>query len=430
MQRKKLTSGVLGFAAFALSTTSALAGGLERHGYDVDLLFEQSPFFFDGSVTYVMPNRKIKNAVDTNSSDGTLSEANGYSTTADEYENYADPYVGAKAAIGDSVDCMIDYSQPWGANSNPGRNWVGAQDMTEIEVFSHNFGGTCSYKFDAGPGKFRIIGGGFYQEIGGHKEALVFTPETLALFNLPGSGLGRLEDMKDQSGGWRTGVAYEIPEYAMRASLVYNSKVDYDNIDGTLDLTGVPVQMAGAISDPIKRAVSQRIFGVKTPVTGEATLPESLELKIQSGIAPDWLAFGSVKWTNWSRVQSVVFTCDGSPAFCGNATGAPLTTLDLFYRDGWTVTGGVGHKFNEQWSGGLSLTWDRGTSTVVGSQSDSWTMGLGGAYSPTQNIELRFGGALGILTSGSSEAFAGVDTSYDYGTDLVSALSGEIRVKF
>ncbi|MDR6758602.1 long-chain fatty acid transport protein [Mycoplana sp. BE70] len=440
MHRNTLTSGAIGLAAFALSST-ALAGGLERHGYDVDLLFEKSPYVFDGTVTYVMPNRELKNAVDHSVPAGNPTNLNNigtYSTSADGAQNYVDPYVGAKAAIGDSIDCMIDYSEPWGANANPGRFWTGAKDMTEIEVFSRNYGGTCSYKFDAGPGQFRVIGGGFYQEIGGHKEAIVFAPEILPALGaeLGGldfsgfSGLGRLEGMEDRSGGWRLGIGYEIPEYAMRASLVYNSRVKYDSIGGTLNLTGVPAATALLETNLLKRAVYERVFGQKTPVIGSATLPDSLELKLQSGVAPDWLAFGSVKWTNWSLLQSVAFTCDGSAAFCGNATGVPLTALDLFYRDGWTVTGGVGHKFNEQWSGGASLTWDRGTSTVTGSNSDSWTVGLGTAYTPTENVELRFAGALGILTGGESNPTNMTTASYEYGTDLVSALSAELKVKF
>ncbi|HUH49713.1 MAG TPA: OmpP1/FadL family transporter, partial [Mycoplana sp.] len=385
------------------------------------------------------PNRKLKNAVDHSVPAETNLKNIGYSTSADGSENYVDPYVGAKAAIGDSIDCMIDYSEPWGASSNPGRFWTGAKDVSEIEVFSHNYGGTCSYKFDAGPGQFRMIGGGFYQEIGSHKEAVVFAPEVLpALGAMLGgldfsgfSGLGRLENMEDRSGGWRLGIGYEIPEYAMRASLVYNSRVKYDSIGGTLDLTGVPAATALLEKDdPDKRAVYERVFGQKTPVTGSATLPESLELKLQTGIAPDWLAFGSIKWTNWSRLQTVEFVCKGSAAFCGDAAGEPLTSLDLFYRDGWTLTGGVGHKFNDQWSGGASLTWDRGTSTVIGAHSDSWTVGLGTAYTPTENVELRFAGALGVLTSGESNPVNLTTTSYEYGTDFVSALSAELKVKF
>ena len=93
--------------------------------------------------------------------------------------------------------------------------------------------------------------------------------------------------------------------------------------------------------------------------------------------------------------------------FCPKATkgvvactaGSQLTSLDLFYRDGWTVSGGVGHKFNEQWAGAVSLTWDRGTSQGYGAQTDTWTLGAGVSYTPVENVEWRVAGALGVLTA-------------------------------
>ncbi|MGG2475354.1 transporter, partial [Rhizobium sp. BR5] len=42
-------------------------------------------------------------------------------------------------------------------------------------------------------------------------------------------------------------------------------------------------------------------------VYGSVSMPDSIELKVQSGIAPDWLAFGSVKWTDWSQIQVIPF---------------------------------------------------------------------------------------------------------------------------
>ncbi len=206
-----------------------------------------------------------------------------------------------------------------------------------------------------------------------------------------GTGVGRL-DLEDNGWGWRAGLGYEIPEYAVRASLVYNSRVKYDSLSGTVDLTQVPVVPG---------------FGGRvTSVFGEAEAPDSLELKVQSGIAPDWLAFGSVKWTNWSVLQSIPL-CPVSTkgrAACTSSSPTKLTSLDLLYRDGWTITGGVGHKFNEEWTGAVSLTWDRGTSHGYGRTDRYWTSRLGAAYNPTDNIEWRVAGALGILTSGSSGA--------------------------
>ncbi|XUY27961.1 OmpP1/FadL family transporter [Agrobacterium sp. rho-8.1] len=414
-------SGALGLAIGITSITPAFAGGLERGGYNIDQLFDASPFSFSSGVTYVMPQRKLKNVRDTDASDGLGNNGRGAgSTTADDSENYAIPYVGFKGGYG-PVDCLVDYSQPFGAHLNPGSGWVGAQSNIETKVRTDNYGLTCSYKFDAGPGQFRVIGGGFYQEIEAFKTRLVapITGPASAVFD----GVGRL-DISDEALGWRAGVAYEIPEYALRASLVYNSRVKYDNLSGSLDLTEIP------------RAVNPAnpFFGRRFGVIGSAEAPDSLELKVQSGIAPDWLAFGSVKWTNWSLIQSI--------GFCPVAsTGLPcppggVTSLDQLYRDGWTVSGGVGHKFNDQWSGALSLTWDRGTSTGVGSQTDTWTVGAGVSYAVTENIEWRVAGAVGLLTSGSSGAVTrggvtyGDDVAYDFGNDLVSAVSTSVKVKF
>jgi len=421
MRKKNFGLGAM-TAATLLAATSAQAGGLERGGYNIDLLFDPSDYVIDSSVTYVNPQRKLNNVQDTNPLDGTNAgrPSNGVRAT----EGYWVPRIGFKAGIGEAVDCMFDYSQPWGAHLNQGVDWAGANENIETKIKSNNYATTCSYSFDVGPGQLRIIGGGFYQEVSGFQDRLVFEMPTGA----PISGVGHL-GLKGDGWGWRAGIAYEIEEYALRTSLVYNSAVDLDNITGTLDLTQVP------------GGVSPGITGLTHSVFGSASMPDSLELKFQTGVAPGWLVFGSVKWTDWSQLQSLPF-CPTALRSAGCSTRTPtnpsneLTSLDLMYRDGWTISGGVGHKFNEQWSGAASLTWDRGVSTGIGTHTDTWTLGAGVSYTPTENIELRLSGALGVLTSGSSRQIVkdgrpyGQRASYDFDNDLVSAISTSLKVKF
>ncbi|TPM11290.1 transporter [Mesorhizobium sp. B2-3-11] len=398
---------LLGAGCFSLALMGSVihpahAGGLERGGYDIDLLFDPAPFATEAEATYVMPDRKYENAR------GPGGANLGLGTSADGAEGYWVPRIGAKVQVVQGVDCMVDYSQPWGAHTAPGI-WNGALSNIETDIRSDNYAGTCSYKMDAGKGQLRFIGGLFYQDISGFKESLVNVFPALT---------GRV-DLKTSGWGWRAGIAYEIPDIALRASLVYNSKVKLDNIEGTLDLTS------------IGRGI--------TPIYGSTQyMPDTLELKLQSGIAPGWLAFGSVKWVNWSVLQSVPICPVGFPASsCFTGSPAAVTSLDLMYRDGWTVTGGLGHKFNDQWSAAGQLSWDRGTSHGYGAQTDTWTLGGGVAYTPSPSVEIRLAGAVGVLTSGHSGELAGEngyiageDASYDFGNDLVTAISGGVKIKF
>src|SRR6185437_11037378 len=123
---------------------------------------------------------------------------------------------------------------------------------------------------------------------------------------------------------------------------------------------------------------------------GKGNLPQSVEVKLQSGIAPGWLAFGSVKWTDWS-VQKELLVLTDNPE---------VGSADIYnWKDGWTVTGGIGHAFNETVSGALSLTWDQGVGTVWDLSSDTYTLAAGGVIRDTLGGELRGGLGVSYLTS-------------------------------
>ena len=411
-------AGLAGLTAALLATASgAYAGGFERSSQDFDILFEQGTVAEAGA-TFVAPQRKLKNiggsyiATQT----GGINPMTGkpFETSVKETVNYWVPKFSAKYDITNDLACAAQYRQPWGIDMDVGTGTVRQFTAITQKISSHDLGINCSYRFAVGEkGYFRILGGVSYQELRGEQT------KTIPPFGHPFAGSWRIGslDVDDNSVGWRLGAAYEIPEYALRASLVYQSEVKY-NLQGTVDNLAL---------NPITGA------GIPINVKSDVATPQSLEFKFQSGIAPGWLAFGSVKWTNWSELTAIDFVAADSKIV---PQGTRITGLNLYYQDGWTISGGVGHKFNDEWSVAGTITWDRGTSTGLTSQTDIWLFGLGANYKPHEQFEVRLAGAAGWLTSGELDDtivngnFNPTGSKGKFGNDFVGGLSLTAKVKF
>lgn len=141
--------------------------------------------------------------------------------------------------------------------------------------------------------------------------------------------------------GWLAGIAYEIPDYAARVSLTYNSPIRH-NFRTTE--TGPVSDVPGGNPAPALDGNSHT--RVKTP--------RSWNLAFQTGVAPDTLVFGMIRWVKWSefRVDPQRFTA---------VTGNGLIDLD----NSTTYTLGVARKFNDNWSGLISATWERQGNKLV-----------------------------------------------------------------
>lgn len=403
------------FLASCLVLTTATpnhAGGLERGGNSIDLLFNPNRYAAQTTAGFVMPGRKLNNVQDNSPLNGPT--GGGKRDRVRATEAYSAPQIGFKVGLTDSIDCMFGYSQPWGAHSNPGINWAGANDNIETLVNSHSYSGTCSYRLNVTEAaQFRLIGGLSYQEFDGFQEKLV-APVPTNSFGW--DGVGRL-NLETSGWGQHFGISYEIPDYIFRTTLIYRSEVRLNDITGTLDLTGLP---PGSGGNPLAGG----IWGIR----GSTRMPQSLEFQVQSGIAPNWLAFGSVKWVDWSILQEI-------PFYHGQRR---VTSIDLLYQDGWTVKVGIGHKFNDHLSGAIQTSWDRGTSTTIGSQTDTWAISAGLSYAPTEFVALKIGGLIGILTGGTSSGEAinpstgrkYSDISYSFDDDIVTGLNASLKLSF
>nr|MCU0831647.1 outer membrane protein transport protein [Rhizobiaceae bacterium] len=373
-----------------------------RGSANLDPLLEEGTYFAT-TFAYVAPQRGVASyqaAPGAPVIDLSRVPNPGGGTSADTFTEAYTTFSGTAALnlFGD-LRCAATYAQPFGADADYG--WTrlaliptlgGTASTTSSSLSSDELGLTCGYGFSAGPGKLHVIGGVFHQTIN-YDEARAFGYDS-TVTGARGADLS----LSDDGIGYRLGVAYTMPEIALKASLMYRSEVDH-RVEGVVRTDRIPG------------------VGPIIPAYADATLPQSVKLAVQSGIAPGWLAFGSVEWTDWSVLQQVrVFAANGAPL--------PLT-VDAFFKDGWTVNAGIGHKFSDLVSGSFSVTWDSGVSDVFNGATrsaftDTWTFALGAAITPNENATIRAGLAYSILTAGSETGFnatGGDGNVRNYGTD-------------
>ena len=371
-------------AATALSllgVAAADAGGFSRGTADTDILFEPGNFNARTSITVVSPERKI---------------VSGPSNVGHDYaDTYVMPSLAAKFRISDNLSCAGTIANAYGAASSfdsPRLTAGGTPGQGKLEesFTIMEYGATCAVGFDLNKGRLSILGGVFVEDFDydlsvGQMLPLPGTPVVNAL------GV----DLSGTAVGWRAGVAYEIPEIALRAQLLYRSGTKIDASGrGNLLVPDVGVVGLGA--------------------GGEGKLPQSIEAKFQTGIAPGWLAYGSVKWTDWSVNRTLTLDV-------GN--GAVQTQNEYYWRDGWTVMGGIGHSFTDQISGTAFLMWDRGTSTGYDLHGDVVTLGAGLIMKDGFG-ELRLGGGVSRVGSVKETAYGDGSSAANYAVGSGWSVSG------
>lgn len=190
--------------------------------------------------------------------------------------------------------------------------------------------------------------------------------------------------------GYVVGAAYEIPDIALRVAVTYNSEIE-NGLVGTETIFAPP-------------SVASTSFTVTTP--------ESVNIDFQTGIAKDTLVFGSIRHVKWA--------------------GFNLTTATNVYArfpdNTTTYTLGVGRKFNENWSGAVSIGYEaegtKPTSTPLAPYTGSKSITVGATY--TQNAMKITGGvtyaelgdtsfpALGESWSGGKAVAVGLKVGYSF----------------
>ncbi|SEN97811.1 Long-chain fatty acid transport protein [Pseudorhodobacter antarcticus] len=293
---KKITTTL---GAIALTATAAHAGGIDRSGQNIGVLFEKGRVV-ELSFGRVMP---------TVSGNDIARQPTG--NVAIDYSQVGLAY---KYDINEKAAFALIIDQPFGAKVSYGTTSP-VLGRTAADASSVAVTGLLRYKLNE---NFSIHGGLRAQQI----EATV---------DLRGAGYGSLNGYsvkfdKDWGLGYVAGVAYERPEIALRVALTYNSGIKH-NLKTT-----------------------QNFAPAGSPDTGTKS-PQSVNLDFQTGVAAGTLMFGQIRWADWSefKLQPSVLR------------GNSLVNLD----DTTTYTLGVGRKFNENWSGAVSVVYEKEGNPLV-----------------------------------------------------------------
>lgn len=333
-------------AAVALAG-SAQAGGIDRSGQGLGALFETGRYV-ELSFGSVQP-----------SIDGRDLLGNPTGSVGPDYTQLSLSY---KQDINDKLSFALVLDQPFGANvkydGSPATTLLGG---TNADASATSLTGILRYKLGNG---MSVHGG-------------IRATKSEATVGLTGRAYGPLNGYKvdlasDTAAGYLVGAAFEKPEIALRVAVTYHSATTHKF--STVE--------TGPVFDPDGPGPIPAGPYLNGSSVTEVDLPQSVNLDFQSGVAKDTLVFGQIRWADWSA-----FRLD--PQRFKAVTGGGLIDLD----DSITYSLGVGRKFNDNWAGALSVSYeDKGDPLVspLAPTNGKFGVTLGATYT-RDNMKISMG---------------------------------------
>lgn len=295
-------------AALLATTTLATAGGFDRSGQSVGIIFEQGNVA-ELSFGYVDPELT-----------GTFG---GPSSSGDIAPSYAQIGVGIKSEVNENLSIALIMDSPFGADVDYSNStfYPPALATASASVDSSGITALARYKFND---RVSVHGGLRFVSVEGRVD------------NIGGGYDATYESDSDIA--FVLGAAYEIPDIALRVAVTYSSETQH-----TLDIS------AGGSTD--------------------VTLPQSVNLDFQTGIAADTLLFANIRWAEWTKTA----------LFDPNIA----TTLVSHSNDSMSYSLGVGRRFSDSLSGAVTLGYEAsqgGLAADLSPTDGNTSIGLGLTY--------------------------------------------------
>ena len=354
-----------------LPSTSVFAAALDRSGQSI-APFLQPGNYFEAGISVLDPDVSGK---DTSQND-----------TGDMANYYYSPNAALKLQATEHFSIGLIYDQPYGANAQySGKNNfvenrpVPFKGGTSVTVDTEDLNLILGYQPNQ---NWNIYAGAVYQTL---NSTVLLRGTSYSAYNGYDFKTGR-----DEAVGWLVGVAYQIPEIALKTSLTYRAKITHEM--NAYEKHGAAGMTGSAAFD----AALNNINNTQGNPT-EITTPQSVNLDFQTGIMANTVAFANLRWVNWKdfSIRPYKFGAASVLAPVVNKTGKK-DGFDLvaYTEDQYSINAGVGRKINDHWAGNVSVGWDSGAGnpvTTLGPTEGYWNVGVGVQYSPAPNYFIAGG---------------------------------------
>lgn len=439
-------------SASILAASSAMAGGFDNSSRAFNIIYGDNNVI---DLSYGQTSVPMKARIDRlQRGENSLAAPtqDKISGSGEIIDDFTRPQVGIRYNIMENVTCAAQAEQPFAAQVDyaddslayvvTDENGVPLQDdgspavdgggnliatpasktapiSTKYE--SESFTVACGYDFALAMGSLKVFAGPKIQSVNG------FFSQDLSPEDVGNNDNLNVTLDGGNEVGYVAGVAYEIPEYALRASILYHSQIDYSATGQ--NKTFLP------LSAVTGNSADDRIYTFDA--TTETFTPQTVELAFQSGIAENTLAFLKMRWSEYGKLANLDVQGSNETAV-GALTYQQLATandqldalinpnVSMFSNDTLDYSLGLGHRFNDQLTLGASFSGSiklggKSDDTPLG--ADSTTLRLPGDTSHT----LSFGAEYSVLPTLKVSGGLGYTFINDY---VVQTTSNSYRAEF
>ena len=342
-------------SALAVAASGAQAGGLDRSGTPIDIIFEQGNYA-EVSLGFVDP------------------DITGRDFAGNNVGNVGDDFTilggGIKLDFGGPVSFALIYDEPYGSDVL----WGGGRSATLLggtKADAESNGLTALIKYQA-TDRISVYGG---PRVASAEGEIVLGGLGFSAGAFAGTGPdlnGYTATFDSTTGvGAVVGAAYEIPKIAFRASLTWHSSIDINmrTTEAFPASFGNPALTGSGVTGPAATTGSTNV-----------ELPQTFKLAVQSGIAKNTLVFGSVRYAKWEDFSLI----------------PPVLRIDLATLDSSiTYEIGIGRRFTERLSGSISYTLDDSDGddlvSPLAPTDGSQAISIGAKYKLTDMIDISGG---------------------------------------